>query len=416
MLVSNMRDFNFVDSSKKLDKEQIRESLTYWKDVWRRLKGNSIAMIGMIGVILVILFGVFGPFLTPYTYKEQQTDFSNLPPRLDVYQIDDPSVDAERYVFLTSSYRLLVIDEHGNILERLTNTSRDFINKIYYFDYHGEEIAIDYHYRLIQDPDDPDADKDYTVTYNGETTEYVTRKIWNGTFLLGSDHLGRDILTRLMYGARISLIVAFAAATVNLLIGVGYGSISGFLGGNWDNVMMRIVDIINSIPLVIYVILLMVWIDSLKDTFPFLSTGSGMLPMIIALGSVYWVGMARLVRGQILSLKDQEFVLAARVIGVRSRRIITRHLIPNSLGPIIVSLTMMIPTAIFTEAFLSFIGIGMNAPQASWGTMANEAIQQLEAYPYQMLLPAIAIGITVLSFNFLGDGLRSALDPRLRKG
>ena len=138
--------------------------------------------------------------------------------------------------------------------------------------------------------------------------------------------------------------------------------------------------------------------------------------MIIALGSVYWVGIARLVRGQILSLKDQEFVLAARVIGVRSRRIITRHLIPNSLGPIIVSLTMMIPTAIFTEAFLSFIGIGMNAPQASWGTMANEAIQQLEAYPYQMLLPALAIGITVLSFNFLGDGLRSALDPRLRKG
>jgi oligopeptide transport system permease protein len=138
--------------------------------------------------------------------------------------------------------------------------------------------------------------------------------------------------------------------------------------------------------------------------------------IILALGTVYWVGMARLVRGQIISLKDQEFVLAARVIGVSRRKIIFRHLIPNSLGPIIVSLTMSIPSAIFTEAFLSFIGIGISAPEASWGTMANEAISQLEAYPYQMLFPALAIGITVLSFNFLGDGLRSALDPRLRKG
>ncbi|MBI9010066.1 MAG: ABC transporter permease [Tenericutes bacterium] len=391
-----MRDFNYVDSSKKQDSEQIRESLTYWKDVWRRLKGNLLAMIGLGGVILVVLFGVVGPYLTPYGYQDQQNDYSNLPPKLTVYQISD-----ENYVYLTQSYYLLLLNSDGELVGRLTNTSRDFVNRIYHYDFDGEDIAIDYSYRIYE----PDGEIDYTVTYQGETTTLPTDKIQNKTFLLGSDHLGRDILTRLMYGARISLVISLVAAIVNLFIGVIYGAISGFASSRTDNIMMRVVDIINSIPLVIYVILLMVILDK-----------SNIWTIILAIGTVYWVGMARLVRGQIISLKDQEFVLAARVIGVSQGKIIARHLIPNSLGPIIVSLTMSIPSAIFTEAFLSFIGIGISAPQASWGTMANEAIAQLEQYPYQMLLPALAIGITVLSFNFLGDGLRSALDPRLRKG
>jgi len=391
-----MKNFNYVDSSKKQDKEQIRESLTYWKDVWRRLRGNVLAMIGLAGVILVVLFGFAGPYFTGYGYQDQITDYSNLPPSLSVYQVSE-----DGYVFLTQSYRLLLISEDGHVLERLDLVSRDFISRIYYYDYEGEEIAIDYSYRVYE----PEGDIDYTVTYNGQTTEQPTMSVGNKTFLFGSDHLGRDVLTRLMYGARISLKISLVAALVNLLIGVVYGSVSGFSSSKTDNIMMRIVDIINSIPLVIYVILLMVLLNK-----------ANIWTIILALGTVYWVGMARLVRGQIISLKDQEFVLAARVIGVSRRKIIFRHLIPNSLGPIIVSLTMSIPSAIFTEAFLSFIGIGISAPEASWGTMANEAISQLEAYPYQMLFPALAIGITVLSFNFLGDGLRSALDPRLRKG
>jgi oligopeptide transport system permease protein len=391
-----MKNFNYVDSSKKQDKEQIRESLTYWRDVWRRLKSNVLSMIGLLGVILVVLFGFVGPLFTDYGYQDQITDYSNLPPRLSVYEVAE-----DRYVFLTQSYRLLLIDGTGEVLQRLDLSSRDFVNRIYYFEYDGEDVAIDYSYRVYE----PDGDIDYTVTYNGVTVEQPSKSVGNKIFLLGSDHLGRDILTRLMYGARISLKIALVAALVNLLIGVVYGSISGFSSGKTDNIMMRIVDIINSIPLVIYVILLMVLLDK-----------SNIWTIILALGTVYWVGMARLVRGQIISLKDQEFVLAARVIGVSQSKIIYRHLIPNALGPIIVSLTMSIPSAIFTEAFLSFIGIGISAPEASWGTMANEAIVQLEQYPYQMLFPALAIGITVLSFNFLGDGLRSALDPRLRKG
>ncbi len=403
-MVSKMRDFKFVDSSKEMDKEQIRESLTYWKDVWRRLKGNVVAVIGLIGVILVILFGVVGPMLSPYYFSDQITDFAYLTPTLDVFQITNvDDGDSENYfVHLNNDYRLLLISEDGHVLERLIYTGRDRANFIYFYDYEGEEIAVDYSKRT---DDEYTGDIDYTITFRGEETLYPTKTVWNKTFLLGSDHLGRDILCRLMYGARISLTVAFVAATVNLLIGVAYGSISGFKGGTIDNLMMRIVDIINSIPLVIYVILLMVLLDK-----------SNMWTIIIALGSVYWVGMARLVRGQILSLKDLEFVLAARTLGVSQGKIITKHLIPNAIGPILVSLTMMIPTAIFTEAFLSFIGIGMSAPAASWGTMANEAISLLEKYPYQLMLPSLAIGITVLSFNFLGDGLRSALDPRLRKG
>jgi oligopeptide transport system permease protein len=208
-----------------------------------------------------------------------------------------------------------------------------------------------------------------------------------------------------MYGARISLLVAFIATIVNLFIGVVYGSIAGYEGGRVDNIMMRIVDIINSIPLVLYVILLMVWFR-----------GGGLTNIIIALSSVYWVSMARLVRGQMLSLKEQEFVLAARVMGVSKSKIIFRHLIPNAMGPIIVSIAMMIPSAVFTESFLSFIGLGVSAPMASWGTLANNALSGLTTYPYQLFFPALAIAFTMLAFNFIGDGLRDALDPRLRKG
>jgi oligopeptide transport system permease protein len=249
-------------------------------------------------------------------------------------------------------------------------------------------------------------DYDFTIEHAGTVyTEYTDKKM-NKAFPFGTDDLGRDILTRVMFGTRISLTIAFIATLVNLFIGIIYGSISGFEGGRTDELMMRIVDIINSIPLVLYVILIMV---RFKDN-------DGLTNIIIALSTVYWVSMARLVRGQMLSLKEQEFVLAARVIGVPKHKIIFRHLIPNAMGPIIVSMTMMIPSAVFTEAFLSFIGLGVSAPQASLGTLANNALSGLLTYPYQLFYPAMTIAIIMLAFNFLGDGLRDALDPRLRKG
>lgn len=231
-----------------------------------------------------------------------------------------------------------------------------------------------------------------------DQNQFCSSKYW-----LGTDDLGRDLLTRIMYGARISLTVGFLASLINLTVGVVYGGISGFYGGRVDNVMMRIVEVLNAIPMLLYVILLMVILEP------------GLQNILIALGLVYWLGMARIVRGQVLSLKEQDFVLAARTIGASNWQIIIKHLIPNAMGPIIVTATLNIPAAIFTEAFLSFIGLGVNAPMASWGVLASDALQSFRSYPWQLFFPAIAISITMFAFNFLGDGLRDALDPKQRK-
>ena len=227
--------------------------------------------------------------------------------------------------------------------------------------------------------------------------------MWNRSYVLGTDALGRDILTRLMYGTRISLLVAFIAAGVNMVIGILYGGISGYTGGNTDAIMMRIVDIISTIPLTLYVILIMVLM------------GNGLHSIIIALGSVYWVDMARVVRGQMLSLKGQEFVLAARTIGSSTKTILLEHLIPNAMGSILVTVTMLIPSAIFMEAFLGYVGIGLQPPLASLGTMCNDATANLRTCPYQLFIPALMICMIMFAFNFVGDGLRDALDPKLKK-
>ena len=205
-----------------------------------------------------------------------------------------------------------------------------------------------------------------------------------------------------MYGARISLSVGFAAAILNLIIGVTYGGICGYIGGKVDLVLMRIVDILYSVPTLLYVILIM------------LVFGSNIFSVLLAISISSWVGMARQVRAQVLSLKEQEFAQAAYVIGASRRHILFKHLVINCMGPIIVNTTLMVPNAIFTEAFLAFVGIGISIPMASWGTMANDARSQLMLYPMQMVWPVAAICLTMLSLHFIGDGLSEALDPRER--
>lgn len=217
----------------------------------------------------------------------------------------------------------------------------------------------------------------------------------------GTDNLGRDLWVRCWMGARVSLFIALVSTIINVTIGIIYGGISGYFGGNVDLIMMRIIEIIYSVPGLLWVILLMVVM------------GPGLKTIIISISLTGWGGMARIVRGQILQLKQMEYVLAAKKLGAGSLRIIKKHLIPNTMGPIIINLTFQVPGAIFTEAALSYIGLGLPVPFASWGTLANEGTKILKLYPTQLLFPALLISITMLSFNLLGDGFRDALDPKL---
>lgn len=219
----------------------------------------------------------------------------------------------------------------------------------------------------------------------------------------GTDTLGRDLWARTWMGARVSLTIGFVVVLINQFVGMFIGGFSGYIGGKLDMLIMRIIDVLIGIPYIIVAILVMMLIGK-----------SGMGSLIIAMVIIGWIGSARFVRGQVLQLKNQEFVLAAKVLGASRLRIIYRHLLPNIMGLIITNITMAIPGAIFTEAFLSYIGIGIQPPNASWGQMAKDGAQMLRIYPWQMFLPAFFISTTMLSLNLLGDGLRDVLDPRMR--
>ncbi|WP_102694052.1 ABC transporter permease [Rummeliibacillus pycnus] len=219
----------------------------------------------------------------------------------------------------------------------------------------------------------------------------------------GTDDLGRDVFVRVWVGARISLFIGLTAAVIDLIIGVAWGAISGLVGGRIDDIMMRIADVLTAVPYLLVVIILLVVLQP------------GLLPMIIALSITGWVNMARIVRGEVLSIKNQEYVLAARTLGAGTKHIILKHLVPNALGAILVTMTLTIPNAIFTESFLSYLGLGVPAPMASWGTMASEGNNALETAPWRLIFPAVFISVTIFAFNAVGDGLRDALDPKLRK-
>jgi len=359
---------------------------TYTGDVWFRFRHKPASLIGLLIILIIILFAVFGPMVTNHSYQKQELSFVNIPPVMNVH------IMGNNYIYITKNLKPIHVAKDGRLIQALPRIKEDFAQKQTSYDFYGKPITVNYSEKPL-------------ILMNTENNEVVDRKtVHNRTYLLGSDKMGRDLLTRLMIGARISLMVAFIAAFTNLVIGILYGGISAYIGGNTDNVMMRIVDVISTIPLTLYVILIMV----------ILPGDSGILSIIIALGSVYWVNMARVVRGQILTLKEQDYIHGAKIMGTTTWNILTKHLIPNAMGPIIVTVTMLIPSAIFIEAFMSFIGLGVSPPMASWGTMCNDALEALRTNPYQLFAPSLSICLTMFGFNFVGDGLRDALDPKLK--
>ena len=424
------------------DAEKIeRPSLTFFQDGWRRLKANKVAMVSMIAIVVITLGAIVIPWFWPYSYKQQDLNLANLPAVMKVYPVDE-----ENSIYVTPQYMLMVVSPKCELKGLAEATRKDMAQKKNYFDINGKAVVVDYsfysdalkEYKKLEKSAKKSGNnmvqvkkadylKEYfegtdtkeislseaqdilenkmartQVTCDGEPlTHQVSVK--NQTYLLGTDGLGRDLFIRIVYGARISLLVGFFAAFINFVVGVFYGAIAGYAGGQTDNIMMRIVDVLDSIPMTLYVILIMVVV------------GPGIVSIILALGLTFWVKMARIVRGQVLTLKQQEFVKAAIVTGADTRRIITKHLIPNMMGPIMVNIAMQIPSAIFNEAFLSFVGLGISAPMASWGTLCNDALAGIYVYPYQMVFPAIAISVTILTFNLFSDGLRDAFDPKQRK-
>lgn len=275
-------------------------------------------------------------------------------------------------------------------------------------------------------------DKQILVDNNKVPTWIVTlfpsmagyAKISN-SYMLGADYVGRDLFSRLLYGARISLAVAIIAPLISMTVGVTFGSISGYFGGRVDNLMMRIVDVLYAFPSILFIILMMAVFRSTlgggaaPGTFQYTmnkidAAMGGLFFIFVGIGLTAWETMARLARGQVLSVREKEYVEAARALGAGDRRIMFRHILPNIVGPLIVAETLAIPGYIALEAFLSFIGLGVNPPTPSWGSMISDGSQALRTYPNQAIFPALALFITMFAFNFLGDGLRDAFDPRLR--
>ena len=379
--------WELLESSNE-DREKIwTKNRTFAGDVWFRFRHKPTAIAGLILILALLIFAFIGPFFTDYSYSKQDLDLVNIPPRMTVYVTKDKS----GYLYITQSLKVVWVNPDGTLGRQLTKLREESGSSMIIFDCNGEEVGLFY------------GIKPYLIADPATHVIYETAKVWNRSYILGTDSLGRDILTRLMYGTRVSLLVAFIAVVVNMVIGIVFGGISGYLGGMVDTVMMRIVDIISTIPLTLYVILIMVLL------------GAGIQSIIIAIGTTYWVDMARVVRGQVLSLKNQEFVMAAKTIGSSTKTILLEHLIPNSMGSILVTVTMLIPSAIFMEAFLSYLGIGLQPPLASLGTMCNDATQNLRTCPYQLFIPALVICLIMFGFNFIGDGLRDALDPKLKK-
>jgi len=432
-------DFAPAGSEEKEAIVEKRKSVSYWKDAARRFRANKVSMAALFLFLLIFLFSYFGPLFVPYNYADQYRKSGKLGPR-EFSATEETIRKAEEISDCFFATALMP----GS----LNNLSRD---TTYYFKVRGVTYSFynekaqgdlvllfrendEQKLTLIRekDLDKGELDKAAPVAFSTEPVDAgaantveltMIKRVFPHVF--GTDSAGRDLMARTMYGGRVSIAVGIIAALIVLVIGSLYGSVSGLAGGRVDFFMMRLVDIIYSVPDVLIVLLLQVvlksplqsWLDASPSNFARLMSnlGVGIISIFITFAALYWVGMSRIVRGQVLQLKQQEFVTAANALGVPQGRIVKRHLLPNCVGQLVIATCLQIPSAIFLESFLSFLGLGVSIPMTSLGSLCSDALDTITLYPYRLLYPGLILTLLVLSLNLVGDGIRDALDPRLKK-
>lgn len=371
--IKNMKidkeDFEFVQLDEDIKDEKFQgEAIGFFKDAMLRFKKNKASIVAGWIILIIIFMAIVGPSMNEYTYREQHIDWALLPPRV-------PGLE-----------KIGIFDG-----TKVMDVKKDNLEDKY------EGCVV----KILDE---------YDIEYMGSKTPMVKAKIniykLKGAedvyFWLGTDSIGRDLWTRLWRGSRISLFIGIMAVLINMLIGVVYGSISGYYGGWVDMIMQRIIEVIGGIPSLVLIILFVMYM------------GAGIVPFILAMILTGWIGMSRMIRAQFYKYKGQEYVLASRTMGARDSTLIFRHILPNAIGPIITQATLAVPGAIFTESFLSYLGLGIGAPEPSIGVLLAEGQKVLLDHPHLTLFPAIIISLLMLSFNLFGNGLRDAFDPTLR--
>jgi oligopeptide transport system permease protein len=335
--------------------------VSLWADAWKRLKKNKMALVGLWITVIYAFVGFFAPLLPFLDYTHQEMHHLNLPPSFRPAS----EVALDQAGKKVVQIQKLVAAGRSDLQQELEKAQKEY-----------EDVKVD----------------------------SVSNPAAKNVYIMGTDYLGRDLLARTIYGGRISMLIGLIGTVVAVFIGVIYGAIAGYIGGRTDNLMMRIVDIMYGLPYMLIVIILMALFSKEGQ--------SSIIILFVAIALVSWLTHARVVRGQIISLKNAEFVEAAKSMGASSRRIIFRHLLPNTLGVIVIFATLNIPSFIMNESFLSFLGLGVSAPMASWGSLVRDGADRMELYAWQLLVPALTMTFFLFAMNFLGDGLRDALDPQ----
>ena len=424
-------DFASASRQEKDDFIQDRQSVSYWKDAWRRLKKNVVAMVALGVIVFLFLFAFVGPLLIPYGYDEFNKGAENLYPYH--YTLEDTQRVNDEIASRTQSDVVDVDEMIAQAKAEAEKKGEKFTKK--------DEAVIRAKAKVAAKPSE-DSSEEQSVDEDSIRKELGIKKHIFGysqaelerkangekvfPHVFGTDMYGRDILVRVMYGARVSMSVGVFAAILVLVIGALYGAISGYCGGKVDAVMQRIVELIYAVPEMLVVLLIATALKPIltdyvnsSGTSPMKSfvnvLGPNLISMFIAFGLLYWVTMSRIIRGQVLQLKQQEYVTAARALGASGGRIIRRHLLPNCIGQFDVTTCLQIPSAIFLESCLSYLGGGVSAPLPSLGSMATDALSGMYTYTYRLIVPSVILSIMILAFNLFGDGLRDALDPKLKK-